>query len=273
MPPETVNINTKLVRQLIAHQFPHRANLPVTEVKPNGWDNRTFRLGEQLSVQLPSAERYAPQARKEHYWLPKLALKLPLPIPTPVAIGKPSLGYLWQWSIYRWIDGETARDENIDDLTQFATSLARFLSALQEIDPVNGPTPGRHNFHRGGDLAVYDDQTRQAISRLVNELDGDAVAEVWAAAPKTPWNNTPVWVHGDVSQGNLLVNDGQLSAVIDFGGTCVGDPACDLAITWAMFKGENRETFRSAPPLDTANLGAKPRLGPLESTDRRLRHH
>ncbi|MEP6997358.1 MAG: aminoglycoside phosphotransferase family protein [Betaproteobacteria bacterium] len=243
-------IDDSLVRRLVAIQFPKWADLPVRPVAPGGWDNRTFHLGAHMIVRMPSAADYAPQVEKEHRWLPRLAPLLPFPIPVPLAIGEPADGYPWRWSIYRWIEGEPAVPERIADLRDFATSLAQFLIALQRIDPTGGPLPGPHNFHRGGPLTIYDAETRQAIVTLKGKIDVDAVIEIWEAALATTWHGSPVWVHGDVSVGNLLVQDGQLSSVIDFGQLTVGDPACDLAIAWTLFGGESREVFRTMLPLD-----------------------
>jgi aminoglycoside phosphotransferase (APT) family kinase protein len=168
------------------------------------------------------------------------------PDPRPLAKGAPSDGYPWQWSVYRWLEGEPASVGSIADLRRFATELAEFLNALRRIDPTGGPPPGRHNFFRGGPLTVYDAETRRAIAALEGRIDTDAASAVWKAALGTKWEGSPVWFHGDVASGNLLVEDGRLGAVIDFGTSGVGDPACDLAIAWTLLAGESREVFRSA---------------------------
>jgi aminoglycoside phosphotransferase (APT) family kinase protein len=249
---DQVEIDVSLVRRLVAAQFPKWADLPIRPVASGGWDNRTFHLGEHMSVRLPSAAPYALQVAKEHRWLPRLAPHLPLPIPVPLAMGAPAEGYPWPWSVYCWLDGEPATNERIADLSEFATALAQFLIALQRIDAAGGPPPGRHNFFRGGPLAIYDGETRQAIATLGGRIDADAVAAVWQAALASVWRGSPVWVHGDVSAGNLLVRKGRLGAVIDFGSSAVGDPACDLAIAWTLLRGESRAAFRAALPLDRA---------------------
>jgi aminoglycoside phosphotransferase (APT) family kinase protein len=243
-------IDDTLVRRMVAAQFPQWADLPVRSAAVGGWDNRSFHLGEHMIVRLPSAADYSLQVEKEHRWLPKLARLLPLPIPTPLAIGEPVHGYPWRWSIYRWIEGDTAAPERIGDLSAFAASLAQFLIALQRIDPAGGPRPGLHNFWRGGSLTTYDAETLQAIALLKGKINAKAATEVWEAALKTTWNHPPVWIHGDVSAGNLLVKAGRLSGVIDFGMLGVGDPACDLSIAWTLFSGESREAFRAMLPLD-----------------------
>src|SRR5882672_694469 len=163
MPVEAAHfIDEALVRRMVAAQFPQWADLPVRPAALGGWDNKTFHLGERMIARLPSAAEYSLQVEKEFRWLPKLAPSLPLPIPTPLALGEPSSGYPWRWSVYRWIEGDTAAPERIGDLSEFATSLARFLIALQRIDSTDGPRPGPHNFFRGLSLATYYAKTRQA---------------------------------------------------------------------------------------------------------------
>jgi aminoglycoside phosphotransferase (APT) family kinase protein len=252
MDTDEVDINPSLVGRLIAAQFPQWAHLPVKPVELGGWDNRTFHLGEDMSVRLPSTQSYVAQVEKEHRWLPRLAPGLPLPIPVPLAKGVPAEEYPWPWSIYRWLEGENATVERIADLRKFSTDLAQFLAALQRIDPADGPPPGPHNFFRGGPLSIYNAETRQAIAALGDTIDASAVTAVWETALQSVWHGEPVWVHGDVSAGNLLVREGRLSAVIDFGSSGVGDPACDLVINWTLLTSESRAAFSAALPLDEA---------------------
>jgi aminoglycoside phosphotransferase (APT) family kinase protein len=245
-------ITPELVSRLVAAQFPQWAGLPLRPVDLDGWDNTTFRLGEDLSVRLPSASWYAPQVDKEHRWLPVFASQLPLPIPEPLAKGVPGCGYPWPWSVYRWLAGEPATIELVPDLDRFATDLAGFLAALYRIDPAGGPRPGEHNFYRGGPLTVYDSETRNALAALDGEVDTGLAAEVWAAALGAFWTGLPVWVHGDVSNTNLLVDHGRLAAVIDFGCCAVGDPACDTVIAWTFLSGPSRQIFMDLLPVDDA---------------------
>lgn len=245
-----ITIDETLVKNLIAAQFPQWKHLPIKAVVRGGWDNRTFHLGDRLSVRMPSAAVYAAKVNKEHRWLPILAPLLPLPISQPVVMGKPGCGYPWKWSVYRWLEGNSAASVPITDLSEFARSLAQFLTVFQQLDTTGGPVAGEHNFYRGGALSVYDDQTRHAITVLADAIDTDVVTEMWQLALATQWQCAPVWVHGDVSSGNLLVQDGQLSAVIDFGGLAIGDPACDLAIAWTLFHGKSRNVFRETLALD-----------------------
>jgi aminoglycoside phosphotransferase (APT) family kinase protein len=205
-----------LASRLVAAQFPRWADLPVKPVSLGGWDNRTFHLGDSMLVRLPSARRYAAQVEKEQRWLPRLAPSLPLPIPTPLAMGQPTENYPWPWSIYDWLDGETATHAEIADLGRLAIDLAGFLAALQRAE-ADGPPAGAHSFWRGGPLATYDGETRSAVSKLGERIDAEAVTAVWEAALAATRAGPPVWVHGDVAPGNVLVENGRLSAVIDFG--------------------------------------------------------
>lgn len=250
MNSQHVVIDVSLVRRLIASQFPQWKELSIDLVATSGWDNRTFHLGKDMSIRLPSAADYELQVEKEHQWLPQLALGLPVPIPVPLAMGKPEYGYPWKWSIYRWLDGETAASAKIGDLVELAIDLADFLTALQRIDATGGPPPGLHSFFRGGSLSVYDNETRRSITSLKDKIDAAFATEVWEAALSTSWKHPPVWIHGDISAGNLLVQKGKLCAVIDFGQLAIGDPACDLAINWTLFHGKSREAFQKALPLD-----------------------
>jgi aminoglycoside phosphotransferase (APT) family kinase protein len=245
-------IDATLVKQLIRAQFPQWAGLPVAPVENGGWDNRTFRLGDSMSVRLPSALRYVAQVEKEHRWLPELRPHLPFPIPVPLGLGFPGAGYPWPWSIYGWLDGKPAHVARIHDLNRFAVDLAHFLVALRGIDASHGPAAGAHNFHRGGSLTVYDTETRQSIGKLADMIDVAPVNEVWEAALTTSWQGLPVWVHGDVAETNLLVKEGRLAAVIDFGSSAIGDPSCDLAIAWTLLDPASRNAFRSAIALDPA---------------------
>ncbi len=247
------DITPELVSRLIATQFPQWAELPVRPVDADGWDNATFRLGERMSVRLPSSPAYAEQAGKEHRWLPVLAPQLPLPIPEPLALGEPGCGFPRPWSVNRWIDGQTAEAGTVASLPEFAADLAGFLAALYQVDPSGGPRPGQHNFFRGGPPAYYDAETREALAALDGHIDTVLAAEVWAAALASRWDGPPVWFHGDAQPGNLLLDPaGRLSAVIDFGTSGIGDPACDTTIAWTFFSGESRRVFKERLPVDEA---------------------
>jgi aminoglycoside phosphotransferase (APT) family kinase protein len=250
--PERYDIDVPLVRRLIAAQFPQWADLPIRPVAPAGWDNRTFHLGAHLVVRMPSAPPYALAVDKEHRWLPALAPHLPLPIPVPLTRGEPGEGYPHHWSVYRWIDGQPASRHLVDDPMRFAVALAGFLVALRRIDPTGGPPPGLHNWFRGGPLRTYEAGTRRALEALDGRVPTDLATEIWRSALDSAWDGPPVWFHGDVAAGNLLIRDGALAAVIDFGTCGVGDPACDVVIAWTLLSGASRDAFRDGLGVDPA---------------------
>ena len=145
--------------------------------------------------------------------------------------------------------GDLAGDAPIADLPRFASDLAGFLRALGRVDATDGPGPGEHNFHRGGPLTTYAQEAHDAIAALGAEIRRGAVERVWEDAMRTTWDRDPVWFHGDVAVNNLLVRDGRLGAILDFGSCGVGDPACDVVIAWTFLSGAARDRFR-------ADLGA-----------------
>ena len=245
-------ITLSLVTDLINEQFSEWTHLPISPVKESGWDNRMFRLGENMVIRLPSAEPYALQVQKEQTWLPILAPNLTVPIPEPLAMGHPSKKYSWHWSVYRWIEGESASSLMLDDdhLEHIASGLAQFLNELHKIDATGGPLAGPHNFYRGASPSIYDAEVRSAITQLQGFIDTDAVTALWEKALSSTWHKDPVWIHGDLSAGNILVKNNKLAAIIDFGGMGVGDPACDLVIAWTFLRNESRKVFKSQVNLD-----------------------
>jgi aminoglycoside phosphotransferase (APT) family kinase protein len=253
MHADEVDVDVSLVGRLLAAQFPQWADLSIEPVHSAGTDNAIYRVGSDMAVRLPRIEGATGQVDNEHRWLPRLAPHLPLAIPVPLAKGTPGEGYPWHWSVYRWLEGETAIIERIADPGQAARDLAQFVVALQRIDPAGGPPPGTHNSFRGVPLSTRDDDTRAAIASLDDMLDTGAVTAAWDAALQAPaWHGPPDWIHGDLSPLNLLVERGRLSAVIDFGCLGVGDPACDLQVAWNLFSAQTRDVFRAALPVDDA---------------------
>jgi aminoglycoside phosphotransferase (APT) family kinase protein len=241
---DEVDVDVSLVGRLLAAQFPQWADLPIEPVHSAGTDNAIYRVGSDMAVRLPRIEGATGQVDKEQQWLPRLAPHLPLAIPVPRALGTPGEGYPWHWSVYQWLEGETATIERIADPGQAARDLAQFVAALQRIDPAGGPPPGAHNSFRGVPLSTRDADTRAAIVTLHGMLDTCAVTAAW--------HGPPVWIHGDLSPLNLLVEWGRFSAVIDFGCLGVGDPACDLQVAWNLFSAQTRDVLRAALAVDDA---------------------
>ncbi|MFB6948114.1 aminoglycoside phosphotransferase family protein [Streptomyces niveus] len=241
-------IEVDLVRRLLDAQFPQWSGLGLVRLADGGSDHVIFRLGGDMAVRLPRGTWAAGQARKEHVWLPRLAPELSLATPVPLGLGVPGFGYPYHWSVARWLEGDVATADGFADPAGAAVQLADFLKGLQRI-PV--PDAG-HGLSRWS-LVGRDEATRTAIRASTGGVLADAMTRVWDAALAAPaWDGAPVWFHGDFHTGNLLTVDGHLSAVIDFGGLGVGDPACDLMVAWTTLSAETRPVFRAALGVDDA---------------------
>lgn len=239
-------IDKNLLKKLLSEQFPQYANLPIAPVEIQGHDNRTFRIGNEMLARLPSDKIYAAKVAIEQKWLPFLAKNLSIKIPNPIALGKACEIFPMPWSIYSWIDGVSANQVSLDDeaLNIIALELSEFLKQLHKIDTSEAPESGVHNFFRGSHPSIYDQEARSALTKL-NLSD-----ELWQKSLQSKWDRKPVWIHGDLSAGNILLKNNHLAGVIDFGGMAAGDPACDLTIAWTLFKNKSRQIFRQNINLD-----------------------
>lgn len=253
MHKDEADTNPALVKALLAEQFPAWSDLPLTPVPSAGTDNALYRLGDDMLVRLPRVNWAARQVTKEQEWLPKLAPHLPLAIPAPLAAGSPTEAYPHAWSVYNWLPGQSvAATEGLDKI-QLARDLAHFVKALRRARTENAPAPGGHNFGRGVPLAARNAMVDQALTDLGDRVDIAAAQYAWQDALDAPeYSEPPVWVHGDLQDGNLLVEDGRLSAVIDFGGAAIGDPAVDLLPAWNLFDASAREIYRAELNTDDA---------------------
>jgi aminoglycoside phosphotransferase (APT) family kinase protein len=248
MHADELDTDEALVRRLLAAQFPRWAQLPLEALAAGGTDNAIYRLGDELSVRLPRRRSWTGSLDDEFEWLPRLAPLLPLPVPTPVARGVAGEGYPHEWAIYNWLDGEDAVRVPLD-LPRAAVDLAELLAAFRRIDPKGGPPPGG----RGGPLRPRDEATRAWIAELGDAIDTSAATAAWEAALAAPeWDRAPVWIHGDLDARNLLVRDGAITGVLDWASACVGDPACDVKIAWAVLDAETRPVFRELLEIDDA---------------------
>jgi aminoglycoside phosphotransferase (APT) family kinase protein len=243
MHADELELDAALVRRLLAEQFAQWADLPLARVEPSGTDNAIFRLGDELSVRLARRRGPTQPGGKELEWLPRLAPLLPLEIPTPVAQGRPAPEYPWYWDVHRWVDGETVPVEEIDAV-QAARDLARFVGALQCVDPTGAPRG------RGIPLAERDPEIRYWLTRFDRREEVTPRWERALAAP--PWDGPPVWHHGDLDVRNWLVRDGRIRGIIDWATMGVGDPACDVMVAWKLHSAEARDAFRAALPTDDA---------------------
>lgn len=274
-------IDTSLVRGLIAVQFPHWADLPVEPVDASGTANAIYRLGADKAVRMPRTESSAADVATEHHWLPRLAPYLPFAVPAPLAQGVPSEDFPRSWSVCSWLEGANpAPGDGSSSLDLLASDLAEFVLALRRVDPADAPPA-----YRGEPLASRDAATREALARLDGASDGGldgaldgvldagSVTAAWEEASAAPaFTGRPVWVHGDLQPGNVLVEDGRLTAVIDFGCTGLADPAVDLIAAWYLLSARARETFRTAIAADDASW-ARGRGWALSIALMELAHH
>ncbi|MEW2066217.1 aminoglycoside phosphotransferase family protein [Streptomyces sp. NPDC007346] len=239
-----------LVRTLIASQFPHWADLPVKVVDASGTANAVYRLGDDKVIRLPRTEGSAADVATEAHWLPRLAPQLPVPVPAPLAQGAPAEGFPWAWSVCTWLEGANPLPgEGSWAPDAFAADLAEFVLALRRIAPTDGPPA-----YRSEPLASRDVETRKVIAALGGVLDAEAAGAVWDRALTAPaYTGAPVWVHGDLQPGNVLVADGRLTGVIDFACMGLADPAVDLIAAWYLLPAGAREVFRTAVGADEAS--------------------
>lgn len=248
MHADEFHIDESLVHRLLSRQFPHWAHLSLKPVPSAGTDNALYRLGNEMVVRLPRIQWAIDAVEKECEWLPKLAPFLPLSIPTPLGKGTPTEDYPWPWSVYRWLEGNNPIIGHIPDPVLLTNDLVKFIQALHKINLPNGPIS-----NRGAPLEKQDLETRKALKLLEGMMDVSTVTAIWEKALQTPkWSKPPVWVHGDLSPGNLLLQNGKLSAVIDFGIVGIGDPACDLIIAWNLLPTNMRNIFRKGLAVDDA---------------------
>lgn len=242
MPAAEIDITEDLVRRLLDEQHPDLAELKIAPLA-NGWDNAIFRLGDEFTVRVPRRQMAARLVEHEQQWLKELAPRLAIPIPVPVRIGVPSDLFSWHWSICPWFDGQMAADTNLNDPTTDAQRLGEFLDALHVPAPDDAP----ENPYRGQPIAEVAPRLEANLERLDASVDARPIVARWSElASGLEWDSAPVWLHGDLHTANVLVHEGALSAVIDFGDITSGDPAVDLAIVWMLFDVSQREVLREA---------------------------
>jgi len=245
-PAADVTVSPSLVRFLLQEQHPDLAHLEPVKVA-EGWDNTLFRLGDELAVRLPRRTASATLIEHEQRWLPLLSARLPVAVPVPLRVGVPSRLFGWPWSVVRWLPGQSLLQAPLPDPAATTAGLEQSLRALHQPAPMDAPS----NPWRGVPLEARTARLHEHLHQLDGIVDRTAVLVLWDRALSVPpWPGPPLWLHGDLHPGNLLVSDGRLSGVIDFGDLTCGDPATDLALLW-MLPISIRERF-------TAWAGAEP---------------
>ncbi len=252
-PPAEVEIDDALVRRLLQNQHPDLAHLPLERFEV-GFDNEMYRLGDAYLVRLPRRVAGVPCIENEQCWLPQLAERLPLPIPAPLRLGVADEGYPWPWSIVPWMEGKAADlGYPADDQ---AVVLADFLKALHQPAPDDAPV----NRVRGIPMSLRAENNEERMARLLEETDAinPQVYQAWAEGLAAPTESNPTWLHGDLHARNVLVQDGRISAIIDWGDMTSGDRATDLASIWMLFENQSaREDAIKAYGVDDPTLWAR----------------
>lgn len=250
---DEINISSELIKNLLLKQFPKWADLPLQIIQPEGTDNAMYKLGNDKLVRLPRTRRASLNIEKEIIWLPKLSPKLTLSIPKIIGKGIPDIAYPFPWLVCEWLEGINPSKEGMIDDYIAANDLGAFVKAMQQIQTDNGP-----KCRRGRPLSTCDKEVKQSIPLLKELYDVKLLSELWEFSSKAPhWKQGPVWIHGDLHAGNLLVKEKKLVGVIDFGLAGIGDPACDMMVAWTLLKAESRKIFRSIvqPNDDTWHRG------------------
>jgi aminoglycoside phosphotransferase (APT) family kinase protein len=249
-PAAEVEIDEKLVRALLREQHADLAELHL-ELLDAGWDNAMFRLGDAYTVRLPRRLVAATLLLNEQAWLPSIAPNLPLPIPSPVRVGLPNHSYPWRWSVLPWLPGHAANEE--PPCPDQALVFGHFLRALHRLAPSDAPVNevrGCPLTDRAGGVSSRIEQLKASNSGLAPEIE-----IAWHDGLKAPASQRACWLHGDLHARNVLVENGSISAIIDWGDITSGDVATDLAGIWALFEdAEARRDALTAYGADAAEI-------------------
>ncbi|MEV0775629.1 aminoglycoside phosphotransferase family protein [Streptomyces sp. NPDC050428] len=233
-----IPVDESLVRSLLRGQCPDWADLPLSPAGA-GTDNVMYRLGDDLLVRLPRTADTARSVRKEQEWLPRLAPLLSRPVPEPVHAGAPTGAFPVVWSVYRWIDGAQAGPDTVRDWAGFGADLAALVRELHSTDLMGASRTGDLSWYRGGGLRDCDEWVVRCLedcrATVGPVLDFDTLERLWRDALVLPEPAVPhVWLHGDLKPTNLLVREGRLHAVIDFGCLSVGIPDAEHSTVWDL---------------------------------------
>jgi aminoglycoside phosphotransferase (APT) family kinase protein len=248
-PAAEVHIDAALARRLVQAQCSKFAILDLEHVDA-GWDNAMFRLGSEFAIRLPRRSAAAELIRREQAWLPTVARLVPIPVPSPLCVGVPGCGYPWFWSIVPWIEGEPA-DVAVPSPDE-ATRVAQFLRALHVQAPAEAPASP----WRGVPLRQRAASVEERLGRLANRtaLITSRIRKTWRWALAAAEDTRPTWIHGDLHSRNVLVREGRITGIVDWGDICSGDRATDLAAVWMLISdrgARERALLEYHPDTDT----------------------
>ncbi|MFE9424666.1 aminoglycoside phosphotransferase family protein [Kitasatospora sp. NPDC006697] len=248
-----VRVDESAVRSLLLEQRPDWARLPLARAGA-GTENTMYRLGDDLLLRLPRTPSAAGDLAKERPWLPRLAPRLPFRVPEPVHEGGPGAAYPLPWAAYRWIEGAEPGPGSVDDWPAFGTDLAAFVGALHAVPLLGAVRAGGLSWYRGGSLRDCAEWVGKAFDGCAAldglDLDTGKLRALWESALALPEpSGRQVWLHGDLKPTNLLVREGRLHAVIDFGSLSVGHPDAEHAAVWDL-PAPAREAYWAALDLD-----------------------
>lgn len=250
MHADEVDTDPSLVQSLVAGRFPEWANLPIAPVFPLGTDNANYRIGDDKLVRLPRQPGKVAALERELELLPRLAASLPLAIPEPLGRGEPAEGFPFPWAVYTWLEGENVRAGQIRNPERVAVELAELILAVRAFDPTGAP-PGL----RRGTLRELDGWVRDRTAKLDDGYDRAGILAAWDEALELPaWAGPPTWCHCDLDLRNIVFLEGRPSAVLDWGGAGLGDPASDGAVAWKVLPAEARPVFWEALGADDEEI-------------------
>lgn len=228
------------IHNLVKNQFPEWRDLEIKPILPLGTDNLMYRLGNDKIIRIPITKESILDIEKEINCLPKFS-NLPITTPQIIAIGQEAKEQNSRWIICNWIKGDNFNKNNIQDQKQAAIDLANFINELQKIDITNAPES-----RRGKPLQNFDKKVRESIKSLDDCYDIKLLNNIWEKALDAEiWTKSPVWIHSDLHEGNVITHNGKISAIIDFGLAGIGDPACDIVPAWTLLQKEAQTTFRN----------------------------
>ena len=238
-------IDRGLVAALLHEQHPDLSHLPLGE-RFEGWDNVSIRLGEELLVRLPRRSLSIALSRHEHRILPNVAPGLEIAVPVPVRIGEPSPTFEAPWSVVPWIPGHPAPTTGSLGAEQ-AVRLGVALRRVHAVHPGDLPCSPHRGHPLSTRLEAVSKQLRRAHANgALSDVELTRALEAWSLFAAVRVDEPSVLIHGDLHPNNIVVRDGVVVALIDWGDVTPGDRAADLSIGWSLFDPvERRELWRA----------------------------